>query len=225
MMDSMTSTIDAITAIGIVPVVVIDDPDRAVDLAHALLHGGIGCAEFTLRTPGAIEAIRAAATVPGFITGAGTVLTVAHAEAAVDAGASFVVSPGFDQHVSRRVTDLGAAMVPGIATPTELQQAIAEGFTHVKVFPAGILGGPLYLDALSGPFPGIRFLPSGGVGPDTLADYLSRPHVFAGSGSWMAPREAIDTGDFALVRQRSLSAAAVRDRARRNRDDAPVNKE
>ena len=215
-MDGMSPTMTAISAIGIVPVVVIDDAGRAADLAHALLDGGIGCAEFTLRTPGAIDAIRAAAAVPGFVTGAGTVLSSVQADAVVDAGASFVVSPGYDPEVSRRVTNLGVAMVPGIATPTELQRAIADGFTHVKVFPAGHLGGPAYLDALAGPFPGIRFLPSGGVGPDTLAEYLRRPHVFAGSGSWMVPRHAIDAGDFALVSERSRAASDIRDHARAN---------
>lgn len=212
----MSATVDALTRIGIVPVVVIDDPARAADLAHALLEGGIGCAEFTLRTPRALDAISAAAAVPGFVTGAGTVLTVEQADAAIDAGASFAVSPGYDPLVSRRVVDLGAAMVPGVATPTELQHAMRDGFTHVKVFPAGLLGGPAYLDALAAPFPGIRFLPSGGVRADTLADYLSRPHVFAASGSWMVPREAIDAGDFALVEARSRGAAATRDAARKD---------
>jgi 2-dehydro-3-deoxyphosphogluconate aldolase/(4S)-4-hydroxy-2-oxoglutarate aldolase len=211
-----SATVDALTRIGIVPVVVIDDPARAADLARALLEGGIGCAEFTLRTPRALDAISAAAAVPGFVTGAGTVLTVDQADAAIDAGASFAVSPGYDPVVSQRVVDRGAAMVPGIATPSELQQAMRDGFTHVKVFPAGLLGGPAYLDALAGPFPGIRFLPSGGVSAGTLADYLSRPHVFAASGSWMVPREAIDAGDFALVEARSREAAATRDAARKD---------
>ena len=210
----MTLSLEAIQAIGIVPVVVIDDPGRATDLAHALLEGGIGCAEFTLRTPAGLEALAAAAAVTGFIAGAGTVLTIAQADAAVDAGASFVVSPGYDAAIASRVVAGGATMVPGVATPTEVQRAVADGFAHVKVFPAGLLGGPDYLDALAGPFPGVRYLPSGGVDAGTLGAYLSRRHVFAASGSWMAPREAIHAGDFALVTARSLAAVATRDAAR-----------
>ncbi|KQZ85514.1 keto-deoxy-phosphogluconate aldolase [Microbacterium sp. Root166] len=203
----MTETVDAVTQIGIVPVVVIDDAARAVDLVHALMEGGIACAEFTLRTPAGLVALEAAAGVPGFTPGAGTVLTREDARAATSAGAAFAVSPGYDADVARAVIDGGATMVPGVATPTEVQRAIADGFTHVKVFPAGLLGGPAYLDALAGPFPGLRFLPSGGVGEADLSAYASRPHVFAVSGSWMVPRDAIASGDFELIARRSRAAA------------------
>lgn len=208
------TTVAAIEAIGIVPVVVIDDVAHAADLARALLAGGIGCAEFTLRTPAGLEAIAAAAEVPGFVAGAGTVLSRAQADAVVDAGASFVVTPGYDPEVARRVADRGVTMLPGVATPTEVQRAAADGFTHLKVFPAGLLGGPEYLDALAGPFAELRFLPSGGVESGTLAAYLARPNVFAASGSWMAPRAAIAAGRFDLITARCRETAAARDAVR-----------
>lgn len=210
----MSATVAAIEAIGIVPVVVIDDAARAADLAHALIAGGIGCAEFTLRTAAGLEAITSAAGVPGFLAGAGTVLSSAQADAVVGAGAAFVVSPGFDAEVSHRVADRGATMVPGVATPTEVQRAAREGFTHLKLFPAGLLGGPEYLDALAGPFADVRLLPSGGVTPATLAAYLARPTVFAASGSWMVPRAAIAAGDFDLVAALCRDAVTARDAAR-----------
>ncbi|MDY0908210.1 bifunctional 4-hydroxy-2-oxoglutarate aldolase/2-dehydro-3-deoxy-phosphogluconate aldolase [Microbacterium sp. CFBP9034] len=208
------SAVAEVTRIGIVPVVVIDDPGRAHALAEALLAGGIGCAEFTLRTPAGIAALRAAAAVPGFLAGAGTVLTVDQAKAAADAGAAFAVSPGYDPAVAGAVAGHGVTMIPGVATPTEVQRAFGDGFAHVKVFPAGLLGGPAYLDALAAPFREVAFLPSGGVAPDDVGPYLRRPHVFAVSGSWMVPRAAIADGDFDLISTRSRAAAEARDAAR-----------
>ncbi|WP_374316353.1 bifunctional 4-hydroxy-2-oxoglutarate aldolase/2-dehydro-3-deoxy-phosphogluconate aldolase, partial [Microbacterium sp.] len=134
--------------------------------------------------------------------------------AVASAGAAFAVTPGYDHAVAARLAATGVPLIPGIATPTEAMRAIADGFAHVKVFPAGQLGGPGYLDALNGPFPGLRYLPSGGVDGATLADYLARPHVFAASGSWMVPRDAVARGDFAAIVDAARECARVRDAVR-----------
>ncbi|WZH35370.1 MAG: bifunctional 4-hydroxy-2-oxoglutarate aldolase/2-dehydro-3-deoxy-phosphogluconate aldolase [Microbacterium enclense] len=211
----MASEIPALIAdIGIVPVVVLDDAGRARDLAVALRDGGVACAEFTLRTPAGLAAIAAAADVDGFLAGAGTVLTVAQADAAIDAGARFAVTPGYDPAVADRLRGGGVAVVPGVATPTEVQRALGDGFTDVKIFPAGHLGGAGYLDALHGPFPDMRFVPSGGVSPDSLGDYLRRSWVLAASGSWMVPRDAIARGDVDTITAAAAECARIRDAAR-----------
>lgn len=209
-----SSLTERLSAVGIVPVVVLDDADRARDLALSLRDGGIGCAEFTLRTPAGLAAIAAASDVEGFLAGAGTVLTVEQADAAIDAGATFAVTPGYDPAVADRLRAGGVAVVPGVATPTEVQRARADGFTDVKIFPAGHLGGAGYLDALHGPFPDLRFIPSGGVDPSSLGDYLRRPWVLAASGSWMVPRDAIARGDFDTITAAAAACARIRDDAR-----------
>lgn len=191
----------------IVPVVVIDDAAQAVGLAEALLAGGIGCAEFTLRTPAALDALAAASAVPGFVAGVGTVITPAQLHAAADAGARFAVAPGFDEEIVTLGADRGLDVVPGVATPTEVSRALRAGVDHVKLYPAGALGGTAYLDALVGPFPGVRFLPSGGVSAASAAAWAAHPAVFAISGSWMVPRDAIAAGDFGRIAE--LSRAAV----------------
>ncbi len=216
-MNTIAAVTERISQIGIVPVVVIDDAARGRDVARALLDGGIACAEFTLRTPAGLGALEAAAGVEGFLAGAGTVLTIAQADAAASAGAVFAVTPGYDAAIAQRMREHGAAMVPGVATATEVQRALADGFDRVKVFPAGNLGGAGYLDALHGPFPDVRFVPSGGVSPTNLADYLARPHVFAASGSWMVPRQAIADGDFAAITAAAAECARIRDEVRGER--------
>jgi 2-dehydro-3-deoxyphosphogluconate aldolase/(4S)-4-hydroxy-2-oxoglutarate aldolase len=196
--------------IRIVPVIVIDDPRAAPDLAAALDAGGIGCAEITLRTAGGIAAISAiAAGQPRFVVGAGTVLTIHDVDRVADTGASFVVSPGLDEAVVDRARDRGLAALPGIATATELQRAVGAGLERVKFFPAGSLGGVDAIDALSGPFPGIRFLPSGGVSASNARTYLASAAVFAVSGSWMAPRELIAARDWDEIARRSAAAVAL----------------
>lgn len=193
----------------IVPVVVLDDASFAPDLADALTAGGIPCAEITLRTPAALDAIRAVAGRPDFAVGAGTVLTVAQVDAAVDAGATYLVSPGFDDAVAQRAAQRGVPLVPGIATATEIQRAIAAGLDHLKVFPAAAVGGTAALRAFAGPFPGVRFLPSGGVSAANAAEYLALPSVFAVSGSWMVPTAALAARDAETVRALSAEATAA----------------
>ena len=202
---------DALAASAVVPVVVIDDAARAIDLAHALLAGGIGCAEFTLRTPAAVAALAAAATVPGFTVGAGTVLTTRQADEIVDAGAVFAVSPGYDPALAEAIRARGVAMIPGVATASEQQHALSEGFTDVKVFPAGLLGGPDYLRALSAPFSDARFVPRGGIDQARLAVYLAVPEVLTVCGSWIASRAAIEAGAFDAVSAAARASSTVRD--------------
>lgn len=193
----------------IVPVVVLDDASFAPDLADALAAGGIPCAEITLRTPAALEAIRAIAGRSDFAVGAGTVTTVAQVDAAVDAGATYLVSPGFDDAVAERAAARGVPLVPGIATATEIQRAVAAGLDHLKVFPAAAVGGPAALRAFAGPFPDVRFLPSGGVSAANAGEYLALPSVFAVSGSWMVPAAALSARDDETVRALSAEATAA----------------
>ncbi|MET0784312.1 MAG: bifunctional 4-hydroxy-2-oxoglutarate aldolase/2-dehydro-3-deoxy-phosphogluconate aldolase [Leifsonia flava] len=192
-----------------VPVIVIDDPGLAPDLASALLRGGIGCAEITLRTEAGLRAIEAASDVHDFTVGAGTVLTAADVDRVVDAGARFVVSPGLADDVVERAIELGVDVLPGVATATEVQRALRFGLDRLKLFPAGPLGGLDLIRALSGPFPGVRFLPSGGVTPENAPDYLASPTVFAVSGSWMATRELIAARDFDEIARLSRAATEL----------------
>ena len=187
----------------IVPVIVIEDAGAATELAGAHADGGIRCAEITLRTRGARDAIAAIADIPGFTVGAGTVLTVDDLERVVELGARFIVSPGFDDALVDRAAELGVGILPGAATATEVQRAVGRGVEVVKFFPAGQLGGLRTIDALAAPFAGIGFVPSGGVTVDNAAEYLAHPSVPAISGSWMAGRELIAARDFDEIRRRS----------------------
>jgi len=202
-------TIELLTAARIVPVVVIDEAAQAMDVATALLDGGITCAEITLRTPAGVAALAAISALDGFTVGAGTVLTPAQVDECVDAGARFIVSPGLDEQVVARALELGVAVIPGVATATEIQRALRVGVDHVKFFPANHLGGLPAIDALSAPFPGVRFMPSGGVGEANALDYLGHPAVFAIGGSWMVGRSAIAAGDFEGIRAASAAATAL----------------
>lgn len=196
----------------VIPVVVADRPDVASDLAFALDDGGVRCAEITLRTPRALEVLAAmtAGAPPGFVVGAGTVLDVDQVDRAADAGAAFIVSPGFDDDVVERARARGLEVLPGVATATEVQRARRAGLGAVKLFPADLLGGRSAIDALAAVFAGTGFVPSGGVGAHNAADYLSHPAVPSVSGSWLAPRAEIDAGDVSRVAERGR--AAMRDR-------------
>jgi 2-dehydro-3-deoxyphosphogluconate aldolase/(4S)-4-hydroxy-2-oxoglutarate aldolase len=203
------ATAGAIERIGIVPVVVLDDAGAAPELAAALAAGGIRCAEITLRTPAGIRAIAAiAAADPDFLVGAGTVLEPDDVDRVADAGARFVVSPGLDAELVERAQRRGLEVLPGVATASEVQHARRLGLRRVKFFPAGQLGGLATIEALAAPFADMRFLPSGGVGPENAAAYLASIAVFAVSGSWMVPRDALLAGDWARVERLSVEAMA-----------------
>jgi 2-dehydro-3-deoxyphosphogluconate aldolase/(4S)-4-hydroxy-2-oxoglutarate aldolase len=194
---------------AIVPVVVLDDERGAEPLADALMEGGIRCAEITFRTAAAPSAIRRIAARPDFLVGAGTVITTDQVDAAVDAGAQFIVSPGLDLDVVKRARELGVTVLPGIATPSELQAAVRAGLSAVKVFPVEQLGGLGFIDALSAPFPEVRFFPSGGIRPDAARSYLDHSAVFAIGTSWMASRGDIAGGRFDLIARASRAAVTA----------------
>jgi 2-dehydro-3-deoxyphosphogluconate aldolase/(4S)-4-hydroxy-2-oxoglutarate aldolase len=193
---------------GLVPVVVIDDAARAIGLADALVAGGLPVAEVTLRTDAGLAAIEAMAGRDDLLVGAGTVTSAAQADRAVAAGAKFVVSPGLSRQVVERCAELGVLCVPGTVTATEVQAALELGLNLLKFFPAGTSGGSAAVKALAGPFGGVKFMPTGGVSLNNLAEYLAVPCVAAVGGSWMVPRAAINTGDWATIKE--LSAAAVK---------------
>lgn len=203
----MTKVIESLSAARVVPVIVIDDAARAGDLAAALAEGGIRAVEVTLRTPAGLDAMAAMAAHGGLIVGAGTVLTPAQVDACAAAGAQFIVSPGVDDEVIARAQEAGLGVLPGVATATEVQRALRHGLSELKLFPADRLGGLGMIDSLTGPFPELRFMPSGGVSAANAVEYLAHPSVFAISGSWMATRAAITAGDFDGIR--AASAAAV----------------
>ncbi len=184
----------------IVPVIVIKDIAHAVPLARALVAGGLDMLEITLRTPSALEAMRRiAAEVEGATVGAGTVVEPGQVAACQDAGAKFLVSPGFVESVADAARDAGVALLPGIATPSDIMRGLGHGISLFKFFPAEALGGVASLKALAGPFPQALFCPTGGITPKNLSDYLGLPNVIAAGGSWMIPSDAVANGDFAQV--------------------------
>jgi len=205
-------TIDEILQAGpVMPVVVIDDAAHAVPLARALVAGGIRAIEITLRTGAALDAIEAIAReVPDAIPGVGTAITAADVLAALDAGAKFIVSPGMTPALRDAAIGSGLPFLPGVATASELMAGLAAGLSAFKFFPAAQAGGIEGLKALGGPFPAVRFCPTGGVSAANAAAYLALPNVACVGGSWLAPREAIAAGEFARIEQLAREAAALR---------------
>lgn len=194
----------------IVPVVVVDSA-AAGPLGDALIEGGLPCAEVTLRTPAALEALRVLADRPDLLVGAGSVLSAGQARQAIAAGARFIVSPGLSEEVVACCWDHGVPALPGVATATEIMRALTAGVEVVKLFPAAQLGGPPGVRALIAPFPGLRVVPTGGVGPANLATYLAEPAVLAVGGSWMVDQGLIGAGRFTEIAgscRAAVSAAA-----------------
>jgi 2-dehydro-3-deoxyphosphogluconate aldolase/(4S)-4-hydroxy-2-oxoglutarate aldolase len=205
----MTSISEQLYQIGIVPVIKLDDPADAVSLGHALCDGGIPCAEITFRTDAAEESIRRiAAELPDMLVGAGTVLTVDQAKRAVDAGAKFIVSPGLNPKTVAFCLEQEIPIFPGCANPSDLELAIELGLHTVKIFPAEQVGGIRMIKALSGPFPQLRFMPTGGVNAQNLGEYLAFPKVIACGGSWMVPADALAAKDFSKIT--TLASEAMR---------------
>ena len=200
--------IDELSLIGIVPVVAIDDAKKAAPLADALCNGGLPCAEVTFRTNAAEEAIRImTASHPDMIVGAGTVLTKEQADRAAGAGAQFIVSPGLNPDVVKHCISHGYPVVPGCATPSDIECALSLGLDTVKFFPAEAAGGISMIKAMSAPYGKVRFMPTGGINAANLNDYLSFPKVFACGGSWMVKKDLINNGEFDRITK--LSAEAV----------------
>jgi 2-dehydro-3-deoxyphosphogluconate aldolase/(4S)-4-hydroxy-2-oxoglutarate aldolase len=202
---------DLLAVSPVVPVVVLDDADAAVDVAKALLAGGIGIIEVTLRTPAAIESIRRiAAEVPGIVTGAGTVTAPEHAKAAAEAGAGFLVTPGTTDGVLDACAETGLPVLPGAATVSEAMRLAERGFTALKFFPAEAAGGVAYLKSIAGPLPGLRFCPTGGITPASTPTYLALKNVGCVGGSWLTPADAVKAGEFGKITALAKEAAALR---------------
>lgn len=193
----------------LVPVVVVDDARDADGLAGALVAGGLPVAEVTFRTAAAEESIRVMAGRGDVLVGAGTVLTVDQVDRAVAAGASYVVSPGLSRAVVERCGEHGVAVLPGAVTATEVQAALELGISTVKFFPAGTSGGARAIAALAAPFGGVSFVPTGGIGPANLHEYLALACVHAVGGSWMVPKDLVSAQEFDRVEALVAEAVAL----------------
>jgi 2-dehydro-3-deoxyphosphogluconate aldolase / (4S)-4-hydroxy-2-oxoglutarate aldolase len=207
---------DVLTALArhrLVPVITLDEARHARPLLDALTAGGLPCAEVTFRTPAAVDALRAMTEAGGALVGAGSVLRPEQVDVAVRAGARFIVTPGLSPGVLRACADQDVPVIPGIATATELCTALDAGITTVKLFPAEPLGGVDLINALRGPFPDVRFVPTGGIGAEQLPAYLACPAVAAVGGSWMASRRLIQQERFAEIADLTVGAVALARRA------------
>lgn len=195
----------------IVPVIEIDDPADAVPLSCALAAGGINVVEITFRTPAGVDAVRAAAAGTDSTVGAGTILTPSDVDSAVDAGAAFGVSPGWDAATAARAVERGFVLIPGVTGASDIQQRLGEGYRTVKFFPAEANGGVRTLKQLSAAFAhtGIRFMPTGGVNAENAASYCSLSTVAAIGGSWVVPRSLVDSGDFGAITELATKATAA----------------
>jgi len=197
--------------VPVMPVVVIDSLDHAVPVARALVAGGLPAIELTLRTPVALDAIKAIATeVPEILVGAGTIVTPAQAQQAADAGASFLVSPGATPSLLAAMRDTGLPFLPGTATVSEVLAALEAGCTELKFFPAEASGGVAFLQSVASPVPAARFCPTGGITLASAPSYLALPNVGCVGGSWITPAAALAAGDWARVTRLAAEAAALR---------------
>ena len=193
---------------GVVPVVVLEDTKDAVPLAKALVEGGLPCAEVTFRTEAAEESIRLMAEqFPEMLVGAGTVLTTEQVDAAVGAGAKFIVSPGFDPEIVDYCLEKGITVLPGCITPSEVAQAVKRGLEVIKFFPAEQSGGLAMIKAMSAPYTTVKFMPTGGISAKNVASYLECDKIFACGGSWMVKKNLIEDQEFDKIRD--LTAEAV----------------
>jgi 2-dehydro-3-deoxyphosphogluconate aldolase / (4S)-4-hydroxy-2-oxoglutarate aldolase len=204
------SVLDTLRNLKLVPVIVIDNPDSAPALGRALAEGGLPCAEVTFRTRSAREALsRLTAECPDVLAGAGTVLTPGQAKEALDAGAKFIVAPGFSPAVVDYCLENEVPVFPGVATPSEIEAALCRGLKVLKFFPAEPLGGVSYLKAISAPYGALEFMPTGGISVKNVGSYLSFSKVVACGGSWMAPAEWIAAGEFGRIADEVKKAVAT----------------
>lgn len=202
---------EVMTTSPVMPVMVINQLDQAVPLAKALVEGGLKVLEITLRTPVALDAIRRIkAEVPGAIVGAGTIINTETLQQALDAGAEFIVSPGVTDSVIEAAIASGVPILPGVITPSEVMKLLEKGITEMKFFPAEAAGGIPMLKSLGGPLPQVTFCPTGGVNPKNAPEYLALSNVACVGGSWMAPAELVDAGDWAEITRRAAEAAKLK---------------
>ncbi|MFQ3175609.1 MAG: 2-dehydro-3-deoxyphosphogluconate aldolase/(4S)-4-hydroxy-2-oxoglutarate aldolase [Psychromonas sp.] len=194
----------------VVPVMVINHLEDALPMAKALAAGGINVFEVTLRTKVALEAIKAIATaMPKAMIGAGTIINAQQYDAAVAAGAKFIISPGYSQLLLEHAKTGSAPLIPGVSTPSEIISALESGYDHLKFFPAEANGGAAALKAIAGPLPQVSFCPTGGISPANVADYMALNCVATVGGSWMLPNDAIESGDWAKVTELARQAVSL----------------
>ena len=206
---NLQNVLDRLKNIGIVPVVKLDSPKDALPLAKALIDGGLPCAEITFRTDAAEESIRAVSKeYPDMLVGAGTVTTLDQLDRAINAGATFIVSPGINPKIVKACLDRGIPMVPGCITPSEIELALELGLKTVKFFPAEQMGGLTAIKALSAPYTNVTFMPTGGVNAKNINEYLAFPKIVACGGSWMVDPKLVAAGDFEGITR--LTREAVR---------------
>jgi 2-dehydro-3-deoxyphosphogluconate aldolase/(4S)-4-hydroxy-2-oxoglutarate aldolase len=211
----MHDIVKKIESIGIVPVIALSDTEKAVPLAKALIAGGIPCAEVTFRTAEGEECIRRiAAAVPDILVGAGTVLTIEQADRAIDAGANFIVSPGFNPKVVSHCIGKGVPIVPGCATPSEMEAAMELGLDVIKFFPAEQAGGLAYIKAVAAPYTKLLFMPTGGISAKNIGQYMAFNKIIACGGSWMVSKELLEKGDFTEIERLCKEAVKIVKEAR-----------
>lgn len=200
---------------GIIPVIKLENTEDAEELGRVLVRGGIPIAEVTFRAKGAAEVIKTMAEqIPELTVGAGTVLTTEQADEAIAAGAKFIVSPGFNRRVVQHVIDKGLPMIPGCMTPSEIEQGLELGLDVLKFFPAEASGGMKMIKAMSGPYGGVKFIPTGGINKDNLAAYLSSDKILAVGGSWMVKSDLLKERQFDEVERLCLEAVKIKEQIR-----------
>ncbi len=206
----MNETLEKLKKTGIVPVVALDDAKDAEPLGEALIKGGLPCAEITFRTAAAEGSIRRLSVAfPDMTVGAGTVLSIEQVDRAIEAGAEFIVSPGTNPEVVRYCVKNGIPITPGIVTPSEIELALSCGVEIVKFFPAEPAGGLAMIKAMAAPYVNVSFMPTGGISPDNVRDYLKYDRIFACGGSWMVKRDLINAGRFDEIKRLTAEASKI----------------
>lgn len=206
----MNELLHKIQQIGIVPVVVLNDAEDAEPLAKALCEGGLPCAEVTFRTDAAEEAIRTMTEkFPEMLVGAGTVLTTEQVDRAIAAGAQFIVSPGLNPRLVKYCVDRGIYVIPGCSNPSDIEQALEYGLEAVKFFPAEPAGGLPMIKAMAAPYTGVRFMPTGGINPSNVKEYLAYDRILACGGSWMVKGNLVDAGEFDKITELTKEAVEI----------------
>ena len=213
MQNQTSPLLQRLADVPVIPVLEFHSVDEALHVSEALVTGGLPLLEITLRTPVALEAIRAvAAALPQACVGAGTVLNIEQLHAVRDAGAQFAVSPGLTPALAKGAQGAGISLLPGVATASEAMAALEAGFTFLKFFPAQAAGGVPMLKSLGGPLPQLRFCPTGGIDAALAPTYLALPNVVCVGGSWVVPKDAVASGDWGRIRTLAEQARALRNK-------------